>query len=274
LKDCALQSKGSSFVVATRAAPGIETMRAVFLGHAFSSHRHDTYGIGLTALGVQTFKYRGETRQSVCGRAFVLHPDEVHDGRAGDARGFGYRIAYIEPSLILAASHGRGLPFVRVPVVDDPRLTQAVDGILSAADDLSDEVAATCAISALTDALWQVAGSRCASDKRLRLASLHMARDALLASNGEPMSMAELEKISNLSRWELARQFRRAFGVSPYRFHLMRRLEQARRRLAAGSRLADAAFECGFSDQAHFTRQFRSAYGMSPGRWRCLTKRA
>jgi AraC-like DNA-binding protein len=270
LKDCALQSPGSSFVVATRAAPGIETMRAMFFGHAFSSHRHDTYAIGVTALGVQTFRYRGETRRSTGGRAFVLHPDEAHDGRAGDERGFGYAIAYIEPSLILAASDGRGLPFVRTPVVDDTRFVQTVEAILSGADDLSDDVAATCAIAALTDALWRVAGSSVPSEVRLRLASLHAVRDALLAANGERVSVAELERIANLSRWELARQFRRAFGVSPYRFHVMRRLEHARRRIAAGARLADAALECGFADQSHFTRHFRGAYGMSPGRWRCL----
>ena len=270
LNDCARQSQGSSFVVATRAAPGIETMRAMFFGRAFSSHRHDTYAIGVTAVGIQTFRYRGEARQSIGGHAFVLHPDEAHDGRAGDERGFGYGIAYIEPSLILAASHGHGLPFVRAPVVDDTRFVQAVEAILSPADDLGDDVAATCAIAALTDALWRVAGSSFPSEVRLRLASLHAVRDALLASNGERTSMAELERIANVSRWELARQFRRAFGVSPHRFQVMRRLEQARRRIAAGARLVDAALEGGFADQSHFTRHFRGAYGMSPGRWRRL----
>ena len=147
---------------------------------------------------------------------------------------------------------------------------QTVEAILSLADDLSDDVAATCAIAALTDALWRLAGSSVPSAVRLRLASLHAVRNALLACNGERMGMAELERIANLSRWELARQFRRAFGVSPYRFHMLRRLEQARRRMAAGARLADAALECGFADQSHFTRHFRNAYGMSPGRWRCL----
>ena len=272
MKDCAGQSKQPSFVAAARVAPGIEVMRAAFFGHAFSSHRHDTYGIGLTTLGVQAFGYRGETRRSACGQAFVLHPDEVHDGHAGDERGFGYCIAYIEPSLVLAASHGRGLPFVKMPVVEDPRFRQAVASIVAAVDDLKSDVAATDAIAELTDALWRVAGSLRPSKMRLRWGGLHAARDALLASNGERISIAELEGISSLSRWELARQFRRAFGVSPSRFRLMRRLEQARTRLAAGSPLADAAYECGFSDQAHFTRHFRSAYGMSPGQWRSLAK--
>ncbi len=257
-------------VTVTRPAPGIEMMRAVFRGHAFSAHRHDTYGIGLTTRGVQAFSYRGETRRSISGHAFVLHPDEMHDGRAGDARSFGYQIAYIEPSLVLAASDGRGLPFVRVPVVTDVSFKQAVEGILSAEGDLGDEVAALCGIAELTDALWRLADAPRTLQTRLRLAGLYAARDALSASKGERMSAVRLETISQLSRWELARQFRRAFGVSPYRFQLMRRLERARKHLEAGLPLAETAVDCGFSDQAHFTRHFRNAYGISPGRWRSL----
>jgi AraC-like DNA-binding protein len=264
----------SGTVAVTRPAAGIEMMRASFFGHAFSAHRHDTYGIGLTTLGVQAFNYRGETEQSTCGHAFVLHPDEMHDGRAGDARGFGYQIAYIEPALIFAASGGRGLPFVRAPVVDDVRFKRAVAGLLAAGRDLGDEVAAMCGIAELTDALWRVAGVPRTGETRLRLAGLYAVRDALRASKSERITAAELETISDLSRWELARQFRRAFGVSPYRFQLMRRLERARKQLAAGAQLADTAVDCGFSDQAHFTRQFHNAYGMSPGRWRSLERSA
>jgi AraC-like DNA-binding protein len=270
LNDCATEANLPGSVAVTRPAPGIEMMRASFFGHAFSAHRHDTYGIGLTTLGVQTFDYRGETRQSPCGHAFVLHPDEMHDGRAGDARGFGYQIAYVEPSLIFAASGGRGLPFVCTPVVDDPRFKRTVSGFLSTGGDLCEEVAVMCGVAELTDALWHAADQPRAAEKRLRLAGLYAARDALRASKGERISAAELERISDLNRWELARQFRRAFGVSPYRFQQMRRLEQARKLLATGARLADTAVDCGFSDQAHFTRQFQRAYGMSPGRWRAL----
>src|SRR5262249_59891580 len=98
---------------------------AVFRGFSFSPHRHDTYAVGVTAGGVQAFTYRGATRHSARGQSFVLHPDERHDGRAGDDRGFAYRIAYIDPALILAASEGRGLPFVCEPVSGDRQLYAA-----------------------------------------------------------------------------------------------------------------------------------------------------
>jgi len=72
----------------------------------FAPHRHDSYAIGITLRGVQSFGYRGTTQHSEAGCAFVIHPDEKHDGRAGTDEGFGYRIVYIAPRLIAEALPG------------------------------------------------------------------------------------------------------------------------------------------------------------------------
>src|SRR5437763_16142395 len=74
---------------------GIERLEASFRGPAFSLHRHDTYAIGITMAGVQTFRYRGEIRFCLPGQCHILHPDELHDGAAGTEAGFAYRILYI-----------------------------------------------------------------------------------------------------------------------------------------------------------------------------------
>src|ERR687885_1587471 len=108
---------------------GVELLQAHFNGGGFAPHRHDTYGIAVTDLGVQTFDYRGSVQHSLPGQVTVLHPDEEHDGRAGTEFGFGYRIAYIAPAEIGAAVRaitGRPtpLPFVRQPVAHDPLLAQ------------------------------------------------------------------------------------------------------------------------------------------------------
>src|SRR5260370_8649895 len=96
---------------------GIERLEAHFVGQAFAPHRHDTYAIGVTLAGVQTFRYRGEQRTSLPGQLHILHPDEVHDGGSGTDEGFAYRILYIDPRLIGQALCGRPLPFGRSPVV-------------------------------------------------------------------------------------------------------------------------------------------------------------
>ncbi|HYZ27013.1 MAG TPA: AraC family ligand binding domain-containing protein, partial [Geminicoccaceae bacterium] len=80
--------------------PGLERIEAFFSGHGYDPHRHDTYAIGITLHGVQSFQYRGAPANSTAGQVFVLHPDELHDGHAGTAAGFRYRIVYVDPRLI------------------------------------------------------------------------------------------------------------------------------------------------------------------------------
>src|SRR5579864_7982621 len=81
-------------------SPGVERIEAYFAGHGFDPHRHDTYAVGFTLEGVQSFRYRGAAERSLPGHVFVLHPDEVHDGRAGTSAGFHYKILYVEPRAI------------------------------------------------------------------------------------------------------------------------------------------------------------------------------
>src|SRR5436305_1033032 len=65
------------------------------------------------------------------GHVVGLHPDVIHDGHAGTEAGFGYRQLYVEPALIFEAvqvlcGHGCALPFVRSPVVMNPKLSGAI----------------------------------------------------------------------------------------------------------------------------------------------------
>ena len=118
-------------MVASRPGEGVELLRAWFGGRAYARHRHDTYAIGVTDAGVQTFDYRGRVERSLPGQIVVLHPDEMHDGRPGTDSGFGYRIVYVDPSRIADAirtisGSPTPLPFVREPVSDNPALAGAV----------------------------------------------------------------------------------------------------------------------------------------------------
>src|SRR5438552_9839599 len=100
---------------------GVELLEARFGGRAYATHRHDTYAIAVTDVGVQQFDYRGRVETALPGDVVVLHPDEQHDGRAGGEGGFGYRIVYVEPGLVAEALRAivggaAPLPFVREPV--------------------------------------------------------------------------------------------------------------------------------------------------------------
>ncbi|MCI0347645.1 MAG: helix-turn-helix transcriptional regulator [Chloroflexi bacterium] len=81
---------------------------------------------------------------------------------------------------------------------------------------------------------------------------------------------SELEEVSGLTRYDLARQFRSAFGTSPYRYSLLRRLDCVRAQLRRNRSVADVALAAGFADQAHLSRMFKSAFGVTLGRYRAL----
>lgn len=258
------------------AQPGLERLEAFFAGHGYDPHRHDTYALGITLTGVQSFDYRGATAHSLPRHAIVLHPDERHDGRAGTAAGFRYRMLYIAPRLIGdALGDARALPFLSDPVTTDAGLIAALSPALADLDapleDLQrDQVAFEIAMAL---AALDRSAARPAIDTACGRA-LDRARDFLDAHAGQAVRSDALEAITGMSRFALARQFRAALGTSPYRYLVMRRLDRARRLIARGMALAEAATASGFADQSHLSRQFKRAYGVSPGRWRAMTGRA
>ena len=265
---------GAGWIAAARARGGVELCRAWFSGRAYEPHRHDTYAIGLTDSGVQVFDYRGAKRASTRGEVVVLHPDERHDGRAGTAAGFGYRIVYVEPARLgeaLRAVRGRGgpLPFVREPVSRNTRLARAVDEAFAGP---LDPLAIVALVVDLAEGLLAGAdGGPPPGQRRVDAGAVERARERLDAECTRVVRSTELEAITGLTRYELCRAFRVALGTSPHRYLLMRRLDLARTRLHTGDGLAEIAAETGFADQAHFTRAFRSAFGMTPGRYRAYT---
>jgi|RhiMethySRZTD1v2_1073278.scaffolds.fasta_scaffold04312_6 AraC-like DNA-binding protein len=256
---------------------GVQALQAWFGGRGFDRHRHDTYAIGLTDSGVQAFDYRGVAEMSLPGQVVVLHPDETHDGRAGTRDGFGYRIVYVAPARIEEAARAiRGrptpLPFVKQPVTVNAALAAAITGAFR----LEPEPLATDAlVLALTEALLDADPSCAAGARPPRLdpGAVARARHFLDAATDHVVRSEELEAVTGLTRFELARQFRTAFGTSPYRYSLLRRLDGVRARLGAGAAPAQIALGAGFADQAHMSRHFKAAFGLAPARYQRLEAR-
>jgi AraC-like DNA-binding protein len=265
------QRTAAGWIASTPLAGGVELFRAWLAGEAYQKHRHDTYAVGVTDCGVQVFDYRGATHASTPGRVVVLYPDEVHDGRAGTREGFGYRIVYVEPSVLIEAVRDlRGAPYP-LPFVGEPVSTNAI--LSRAIEDAFRGPLEPLAVDALVVALAEglMAGERGAVrppiSRRVDVPAVERARQLLDAERTRAVHSTELESITGLTRYDLSRQFRIMLGTSPYRYLLMRRLAFARERIHEGRPLVEVAADAGFADQAHFTRVFGATYGVTPGRY-------
>jgi AraC-like DNA-binding protein len=250
-------------------APGaVERIEASFTGVAFKPHRHDTYAIGITLAGVQSFDYRGTTRHSTRGQLVVLHPDERHDGRAGDgdAGTFRYRTAYIPPAELQDVLGGCELPFIDGAVSTDPRLREPIVALLHDYTRPLVGLAYDDVLYDLASALRDVAGGALPIEPIHRAAAL-LARDYIDTRLDDRLALADLERETGHGRWQLSRDFRAMFGTSPYRYAIARRLDRARTMILTGSTTIEAAYACGFSDQSHFGRAFKATFGLTPGAW-------
>ena len=105
----------------------LEAMHAHFERHVYHRHSHETYSLGVTDVGAQSFTCRGAAYTSAAGMVMAFNPDDPHDGQATDGFGFTYRMIHIGPELVsavLADAAGRpvGLPLFAEPVLSDPEL--------------------------------------------------------------------------------------------------------------------------------------------------------
>jgi len=83
------------------------------------------------------------------------------------------------------------------------------------------------------------------------------------------LTLQELATAVGYSRSHFLRAFHATTGVTPHRYLLNRRIERARRLLAeADMSIAQVAYSCGFSSQAHLTLAFRKVCGLTPGEYR------
>jgi AraC-like DNA-binding protein len=95
------------------------------------------------------------------------------------------------------------------------------------------------------------------------------AKDLADARYFEPVDVNDLAGAAGLSRAHFSREFRRAFGESPYGYLLTRRLERAAALLRSTDRsVADICFSVGLQSVGSFTTSFTRTYGVSPTAYR------
>src|SRR5438105_9877586 len=95
------------------------------------------------------------------------------------------------------------------------------------------------------------------------------AKDLADARYFEPIQVADMARAARLSQAHFSREFQRAFGESPHRYLLTRRLERAAALLRTTDRsVAEICMSIGLASVGSFTTSFGRMFGMSPTAYR------
>lgn len=101
------------------------------------------------------------------------------------------------------------------------------------------------------------------------LALLRRVRDRIDREYAQPLDVEALARGVNLSAGHLSRQFRLAYGESPYSYLMTRRIERAMALLQRGDlSVTDVCFAVGCSSLGTFSTRFTELVGMPPSAYR------
>ena len=112
--------------------------------------------------------------------------------------------------------------------------------------------------------------SRSAAAQHLRdLARLRRVRDRIDREYAQPLDVEALARGAHMSAGHLSREFRRAYGESPYAYLMTRRIERAMALLRRGDlSVTEVCFAVGCSSLGTFSTRFTELVGTSPGAYR------
>ncbi|MBW4465836.1 MAG: AraC family transcriptional regulator [Pegethrix bostrychoides GSE-TBD4-15B] len=246
----------------------MELLRATYITHSFARHTHEGYAIGVIDAGVEEFAYQGATHQATANNIVIVHPGEVHTGHAGVPDGWKYRMFY--PSVaLLQGELSRSVPYFPQPVIQDQELAEELRRLHLALESADSRLEADCRF------LWTFSKllSRYAEHRPqtfgsgLETLAVRQALDYLSVHYAHAVSLNDLANIAQLKPLRFLRVFQRATGLPPHSYLVQMRVEQAKKLLAAGLPIAQAAFDTGFTDQSHLNRHFKRLVGVTPGQY-------
>ena len=101
------------------------------------------------------------------------------------------------------------------------------------------------------------------------LARLRRVRDRIDRDYAQPLDVEALARGAHMSAGHLSREFKAAYGESPYSYLMTRRIERAMTLLRRGDlSVTDVCFAVGCSSLGTFSTRFTELVGVSPSVYR------
>ncbi|WP_169308282.1 helix-turn-helix transcriptional regulator [Ferrimonas aestuarii] len=252
------------------AIDGVGLIDANYGNFAFRRHYHLEYHIGLIMGGTQRYHCKGSQHHASPGQLVIMPPDLIHDGQGVDNQGYATKVFTLSHQWLansLGEITGQNELGFTQHLVDDPQLYR---GLSHAHHLLTDAKQPALAHDCLPIEMIEQLVSRHGSMTPKRTATLGKRdlseiRDYMLAHLDQPIRLADLCQLCELTETALTRTFKATTGLPPYAWLTRLRLEKAMEWLRTGRCVTSVAQLVGFYDQAHFSRIFKQQFGLTPG---------
>ncbi|SDH12014.1 helix-turn-helix transcriptional regulator [Microbacterium pygmaeum] len=106
------------------------------------------------------------------------------------------------------------------------------------------------------------------------LALLRRARDLIDRDYAKPLDVPTMAARALMSPAHFSRQFRAAYGETPYNHLMTRRIERAMALLRGGTSVTEACIAVGCTSLGSFSSRFAEVVGMTPSAYRALEHQA
>jgi AraC-like DNA-binding protein len=253
----------------------LELLRATYITHTFAPHIHEGFAIGVVQRGATATNYRHAYYDIPAGTIIVINPGELHTGKAASEYGWAYRMFYPKTNqLQLIASeltgHTHDVPFFSCPVIHDDELARS---LLELHMTLEDEGSSRIERESMFRWIMAQLILRHADDAPVveevpaDPVYIKKIQDYIKTHYAQPISLDDLAALVDLTPCYMLRLFHKTIGMPPHAYLTLIRTRKAKRLLANGVSIANAATLTGFTDQSHLTKRFKRVFGITPGQY-------
>lgn len=247
----------------------IEAYRFEGIMQKFPSHFHDYYVIGFIEAGQRYLECRQQEYIINPGDITLFNPRDVHSCEQIDGKTLDYRCLNIQPQVMYqTASEITGCGYY--PCFSESVLYRSeLAGTLKELFPMichgeTDFIKEELYLFFIGQLLGEYGGSFPANTLQEPQPYFQPVCDFLESHYSGVITLDELSRQANMSKYHFLRSFTRVKGISPYSYLQTIRIGNAKKLLEQGTTPAQAALATGFSDQSHFTNYFKKLIGLTP----------
>lgn len=254
----------------SEALPRVEMRLADHSSACYSTHSHDEFSFGVIDTGAARYQNLNDSHRIGRGTTVTINPADSHSCNP-DRQHWSYRMLFVDTLWLgqlqaeIFHSAEDYIPFSE-PYQFSALSYRRFNALFEALQAEDSGIAETLLIGYLEAMFSNRQRRRQPSDKRDSVAVTRV-RELIMDQLDSNLPLQRFVEETGLSRYQLIRHFKQAYGQSPHAWQLDQRIISAKRLLQRGDSLSDVANNLGFADQAHFQRHFKKRLAMTPKRY-------